>query len=163
MGWVTFGGGYSLIPVIERELVLKRKWCTLDELTDYFAIGQVTPGVIAVNVSTFIGYKRGGIIGGIVATLGFVCPSLITISIIAAFLQNFASVPVIQHALSGVQVAVAALICSAVMNIFKGAVKHWIAFILFLGSCVASYCFKVSPVFIVLTAGIVGLLLKNNH
>ena len=90
MGAVTFGGGYAMLPIIQREIVEKRKWATEEEVMDYYAIGQCTPGIIAVNTSTFIGYKRAGVLGGIFATLGFVAPSLVIITIIAACLQNFA-------------------------------------------------------------------------
>ena len=97
MGAVTFGGGYAMLPIIQREIVEKRQWATEAEVMDYYAIGQCTPGIIAVNTSTFIGYKRKGIAGGFTATFGFVFPSLVIITIIAAFLQNFAHISYVAH------------------------------------------------------------------
>ena len=99
VGVCTFGGGYAMLPILQREVVENKGWATEEELTDYFAIGQCTPGVIAVNTATFIGYKYKGIIGGILTTLGVVFPSLIIITLIAAFLSNFAHIPAVQHAL----------------------------------------------------------------
>ena len=101
IGVCTFGGGYAMLPILQREVVENRHWATEDELMDYYAIGQCTPGVIAVNTSTFIGYKTHGILGGIAATAGMITPSLIIITIIAAFIQQFAHLAVVQHAFAG--------------------------------------------------------------
>jgi chromate transporter len=159
MGCLTFGGGYAMLPVIERELVRRKGWITMDEAMDYYAIGQVTPGVIAVNVSTFIGYKKKGIPGGILTTLGFVLPSLIIITIIAAGLQNFAESGAVQHALRGIRTAVGALILDAVRKLLKGAVKDLKALALCLVVFGLSVFFKVSPVLTVISAGLAGFLL----
>ncbi|MDR3160478.1 MAG: chromate transporter [Spirochaetaceae bacterium] len=159
MGAMTFGGGYSMLPIIERELVRRKGWATMDEVMDYFAIGQVTPGIIAVNVATFIGYKKKGVLGGILATLGFVLPSLVIITVIAAGLRNFAESEGVQHALKGIRVAVGALILDAVLKLFRGAVKNTAA----LGICIAAFALsvfvKVSPVPVVVSAGLAGFLL----
>jgi chromate transporter len=159
IGSITFGGGYAMLPIIERELVVKKGWASMDEVMDYFAIGQVTPGIIAVNVSTFIGYKRKGIPGGVISTLGFVLPSLVIITIIAAFLTNFSEIPQVQHAFAGIRVAVGALILEAVIKLLKGAVKDWKAVIISLAAFVLSVMVKTSPVFLVLAAGLAGFLL----
>lgn len=130
IGVCTFGGGYAMLPILQREVVEKRKWATDEELTDYFAIGQCTPGIIAVNTATFIGHKYKGVLGGVLATLGVVFPSLIIITIIAAFLQNFASYPVVAHALAGINAAVVALIAVSVVKLgkttLKGKIAPWI-------------------------------------
>ena len=123
VGVCTFGGGYAMLPILQREVVENKGWATEEELTDYFAIGQCTPGVIAVNTATFIGYKYKGIIGGILTTLGVVFPSLIIITLIAAFLSNFAHIPAVQHALAGVNACVVALITSSVIKLGKSTVK----------------------------------------
>ena len=123
VGVCTFGGGYAMLPILQREVVDKRGWCTEDELADYFAIGQCTPGVIAVNTATFVGSKRKGIPGGIVATLGMVFPSVVIITLIAAFLRNFAHIPAVGHAFVGVRAAVVALIASSVLKLAKTTVK----------------------------------------
>jgi chromate transporter len=159
MGCITFGGGYAMLPIIERELVQRKGWASMDEVTDYFAIGQVTPGIIAVNVSTFIGFKKKGIPGGILATLGFVLPSLIIISLIAAFLKNFSPLPLIQHAFGGIRVAVGALILDAVIKLFKGAVKDRKALTICIAAFVLSVIFSASPVLLVISAGLGGFLL----
>ena len=109
IGALTFGGGYAMLPLIQREIVENKKWSTEKEILDYYAVGQCTPGVIAVNTATFIGYKLRGIIGGIVATLGVIFPSIVIILIIATFLQNFADLAIVQSAFAGIRVAVVAL------------------------------------------------------
>ena len=109
VGVCTFGGGYAMLPILQREVVEKKGWATDEELTDYFAVGQCTPGIIAVNTATFIGYKHKGIPGGVLTTLGVVFPSLVIITAIAAFLSNFADIPVVQHALAAMRATTAAL------------------------------------------------------
>ena len=118
MGAVTFGGGYAMLPILQKTVVEDKKWATDEELLDYYAIGQCTPGIIAVNTATFIGYKTKGIIGGIVATLGLIFPSIVIIAIIAAFLKNFASLAVVQHAFSGIRVCVGVLVLNAVFKLW---------------------------------------------
>ena len=104
VGVMTFGGGYAMLPILQREIVENKGWATDEELTDYFAIGQCTPGVIAVNTATFIGRKQKGILGGIAATLGMVFPSLVIISILAGLIANFAHLAWVQHAFAGISV-----------------------------------------------------------
>ena len=122
IGCVTFGGGYAMLPILERELVEKRQWTTMDDLRDYFSIGQCTPGIIALNVSTFIGEKRGGIKGALAATAGFLTGPVLIILIIAAFLRNFATLPLVQHAFAGIRVCVCVLILQAVLRLWKKSV-----------------------------------------
>lgn len=122
IGACTFGGGYAMLPILQRELVEKRGWTTEEELSDYFAIGQCTPGIIAVNTATFVGHKRRGVPGGVVATLGLVFPCLVIIMVIAACLQNFAQLPVVVHAFNGVRACVCALILSSVLKLRKNTV-----------------------------------------
>lgn len=124
VGVCTFGGGYAMLPILQREVVEKKGWATDEELTDYFAIGQCTPGIIAVNTATFIGYKYKSYLGGVLATLGVVFPSLIIITVIAAFLSNFADIPVVAHALAGVNACVVALIASSVLKLGKTTLKN---------------------------------------
>lgn len=119
VGVCTFGGGYAMLPVLQREIVDKKSWATEEELTDYYAIGQCTPGVIAVNTATFVGRTHKGIAGGIIATLGVVFPSVVIILAIAAFLQNFLDIPTVNHAFAGVRACVCALILSSVLKLRK--------------------------------------------
>ena len=122
IGCVTFGGGYAMLPILERELVEKRGWTTMEDLRDYFAIGQCTPGIIAMNVSTFIGEKRGGLKGAVAASVGFLTAPVLIILAIAMFLRNFATLPVVQHAFAGIRVCVCVLIVQAVLRLWKKSV-----------------------------------------
>ncbi len=157
IGAFTFGGGYSMLPMIQKEVVEKRGWATEEEVLNYYAVGQCTPGVIAVNTSTFIGYKQRGILGGIVATAGMITPSLIIIMVIAAFLQNFAHIEFVQHAFAGIRVAVAALVIQAVVKMWKSGVKDAIGVIIFVLAFAVSLAFDVSPIYVVIGAIAAGI------
>lgn len=160
IGGLTFGGGIAMLPMLEKELVEKKKWTSNEEMLDYFAIGQCTPGIIAVNVATFVGYKRKGISGGIVSTLGMIFPSIVIILAIAFFLEPYMNVKIVQSAFAGIRVGVAAIIVNAVVKLWKKGVKNAFGVALCIIAFVLISIFKVSPVFIVLMA--VGLgVLKN--
>ena len=161
MGAITFGGGYAMLPIIHKEVVEKKKWATNDEVVDYYAVGQCTPGVIAVNTATFIGYRLRGIPGAVSATFGVVSPSLVIIMIIAAFLSNFADIEIVQHAFGGIRVAVVALILSSVIKLWKSSVKNYIGVIIAVSAFIFGGILKISPVYIVIAAGIVGVLTKS--
>ncbi|MCI8538658.1 MAG: chromate transporter [Oscillospiraceae bacterium] len=122
VGVCTFGGGYAMLPILQREVVEKKGWATGEELTDYFAIGQCTPGVIAVNTATFVGSQRAGTLGGVIATLGLVFPSVVIIGLIAAFLRGFAHLEVVGHAFAGVRTCVCVLIFNSVLKLRKTTV-----------------------------------------
>ena len=160
VGGFTFGGGYAMLPMLQKELVENKGWTTNEELIDYYAIGQCTPGIIAVNVATFVGYKTKGILGGIVATLGMITPSLIIVGIIAAFIGGFQDYEVVQWAFSGIRAAVVALILSAMWKIAKKSLVDIFAVIIFLAVAVLSFFTDLSPVVFVVTAGICGLVLN---
>lgn len=161
IGAFTFGGGYAMLPMLQREIVEKNKWASEEELLDYFAVGQCTPGVIAVNTATFIGFKNKGISGAVFSTLGVVTPSIIIITIIAALISNFLDYKVVQHAMAGIRVCVFVLILSAVIKLIKKSVRDLPAVILFILILALSVFTDISsPVFIVL-AGIAGFLLKR--
>ena len=161
MGACTFGGGYAMLPILQRELVDKRGWVTEAELSDYFAIGQCTPGVIAVNTATFIGYKRRGILGGIVATLGVVFPSVVIIVLIAALLRNFAHLPAVIHAFYGVGGCVCVLILNAVVKLKKSTVIDLPTTVIFIAVFLLSAIWGISPALMVAVAGLLGLVLKK--
>ncbi len=160
IGAVTFGGGYAMLPILSRELVEKRGWVTEEELADYFAVGQCTPGVIAVNTATFVGFKRKGVAGGIFATLGVVFPSLIIISIIAAVLLGFADNETVKHAFAGIRIAVCALILSSVIKLLKKSVIDWIGAVIFCVVAVVSILIDISPVVFVLISAAIGIAVK---
>ena len=142
VGVMTFGGGYAMIPILEREIVDRHGWATEEELMDYYAVGQCTPGVIAVNTATFIGYKVAGTVGGIVATLGVIFPSVVIITVIAGILTNFADVPAVKSAFAGIRVCVCVLIFNAVLKLWKKAVVDKITLALFLGVFLLSVFFE---------------------
>ena len=177
IGVCTFGGGYAMLPILQRELVEKRNWTTEGELSDYFAIGQCTPGIIAVNTATFVGHKLRGAFGGVAATLGLVFPCLVIIMLIAAFLQNFAELPVVVHAFNGVRACVCALILSSVLKLRKSTVVDVPTVIIFVvvavlavvgnfvtfpaGTALAAVMgFVTSPIVLVVLAGAAGLCVR---
>lgn len=157
IGLFTFGGGYAMLPMLESEVVSKKHWATYDELMDYFAVGQCTPGIIAVNTATFIGFSQRKIKGAITATLGVICPSIIIILIIASVLSNFADLAIVQHALSGIRIAVCVLIFKAVIKLVKSGVKDLCGIILFLFALICTYFTVLNTVVIVIIAAITGI------
>ncbi|MBR3839899.1 MAG: chromate transporter [Erysipelotrichales bacterium] len=160
IGGLTFGGGYAMLPMLERELVENKKWIAEEDLTDYFAIGQCTPGVIAVNVATFVGIKQLGTLGGIVATLGVVFPSVVIITVIAAFLSNFAELEVVNHAFAGLRVCVCVLIFNAVSKLFKKSIVDRYTIGIFLCVLGLSVFTNLSPIVFVVCSGIAGVVIK---
>lgn len=163
IGGLTFGGGYAMLPILQREVVEKRGWATEEELMDYYAIGQCTPGVIAVNTATFIGQKTSGIPGGIIATLGVVSPSLVIISVIAAFIQNFADLALVQNAFAGIRVCVCVLIFNAVVKLWKKSVVDTPTLVIFLAVFLGSALTGLSPIVFVILAAVAGIILKNKE
>lgn len=161
IGAFTFGGGYAMLPMIQKEVVEKHAWATDEEVLNYFAIGQCTPGVIAVNTATFIGYKRAKIKGAAAATFGVVCPSLIIILAIASFLQNFAEFEIVKNAFSGIRVAVAVLVLNAVIKMWKTGIKDLCGFVIFIFAFLISIIFGISPIYIVVASIITGILIKR--
>ena len=159
IGAVTFGGGISMLPIIDRELCQKRSWITQDELIDYYAIGQVTPGIVAVNVATFCGHKLKGTLGGIVATLAVVTPSVIVISLLASCISAFDKLPVIKRAFMGINVAVAANLSFSVIKFFKKSVVSVLGFVLFAAAFVLVFFCKFSAVLVIFASGLLGAAL----
>ena len=161
VGVMTFGGGYAMLPILQREVVENKGWATEEELTDYFAIGQCTPGIIAVNTATFIGQKNKGIPGGIIATLGLVFPSLVIISMLAGVITQFSHLAWVNHAFGGIRVCVCILILNAITKLYKKSVidiPTTLIFFLVFGLSVWLSC---SPVWFVLAAAVAGIVLKN--
>ena len=161
MGVMTFGGGMAMLPILQREVVENKHWATEEELTDYYAIGQCTPGIIAVNTATFIGQKYKGIAGGIVATLGVVFPSLVIISILAGLINNFADLAWVQNAFAGIQVCVCVLIFNATLKLMKNSVVDKPTAVIFVVVLIGSTVMDISPVWFILVAAVIGILLKN--
>lgn len=161
IGAFTFGGGYAMLPLLQREIVEKKHWATEEELLDYFAVGQCTPGIIAVNTATFVGFKEKKLSGAIFATLGVVSPSLVIITVIAALLSNFAHIAAVQNAFAGIRVAVCVLILNSIVKLWKKSVVDKLTlgvFIaVFLGSVLLSH---VSPVVFIVAAAVLGIVVR---
>lgn len=160
IGGLTFGGGYAMLPILQREVVEKKKWATEEELMDYFAIGQCTPGIIAVNTATFVGQKNRGILGAIIATIGVITPSLFIISLLAGVIEAFSHIMWVQYAFGGIRVCVCVLIFNAVVKLFKKAVIDKFTLVIFaivaLGSCFTD----ISPIIFVILAAIASIAVK---
>ncbi len=161
VGVLTFGGGYAMLPILQREVVEKQNWASDEELMDYYAIGQCTPGVIAVNTATFIGQKRKGIIGGIMATLGVAMPSIIIITAIAAFISNFSDLDIVKNAFAGVRVCVCVLIFNAILKLWKNSVVDNPTRIIFICVFLGSLFTNLSPIVFVIFSAIAGIIVKN--
>lgn len=160
IGAFTFGGGYAMLPMIKREIVEKHHWASEQEVLDYFAIGQVTPGIIAVNTATFIGYKMAGVAGGVAATVGVIFPSVVIISIVAAFFTSFADLPVVAHAFNGIRACVCVLILSAVYDMAKKSVIDFPTAIIFIAVAAAAAMNIISPFFLVVISGAFGVVIQ---
>lgn len=160
IGALTFGGGYAMLPMFKRELVEKHGWCTEEDILDYYAIAQCTPGVIAVNTASFIGFRKKGVLGAVCATVGVVCPSILIITVIAAFISNFADNKYVQYAFEGIRVAVCALVSVTVFGLFKKNVKDIITALLSVMAFVLTYFFGISPIIAVIFAAVVGITVK---
>ena len=159
IGTFTIGGGLAMMPMMQAELIEKRKWITDEELIDYYAVGQSTPGIVAVNVATFVGYKQMGLIGGIFATLGMVTPSLVIIMILASLINSINDFPIIQKALKGINVAVAALLTSTIINFMKKTIKKFTNAIFMMISFLLVFVLKLPSFWIILFALLIGVVL----
>ena len=176
IGVCTFGGGYAMLPILQRELVENKGWATEEELSDYYAVGQCTPGIIAVNTATFVGNSQAGVPGGIVATLGLVFPSIVIILVIAAFLSNFMHIQWVIHAFNGVRAGVVALILSSVIKLIHSGVIDWPTRVIYIvvlllsaagtflpspaGTLGAAMGYALSPVTLVILSGAAGLCVR---
>ena len=161
VGVMTFGGGMAMLPILQREVVEGKGWATDEELTDYFAIGQCTPGIIAVNTATFIGQKRRGILGGVMATLGMVFPGLIIITLLAGLITNFSHLAWVQHAFAGIRVCVCVLIFNAVVKLWKSAVHDVWGGLIFAAVLALTLFTSLSPIVYVLLAAVAGVVIQS--
>lgn len=157
IGVFTFGGGYSMLPMFQRELVEKTGWLTQEELTDYYSVSQCIPGIIAVNTSAFAGYKHKGRAGGLVAALGIITPSILIILIIASFISNFSDIPAVKNAFAGIRVCVCVLIINTVIKLWKSAVKDKVSLAVFLVVFLVSIFTSLPAALLVISAGLVGV------
>lgn len=160
VGAFTFGGGYAMLPILQREVVEKNGWASEEEIMDYYAMGQCLPGIIMVNTAVFVGEKRRGTLGGVVAALGAVFPSLMIITVIAVCLTSFADVPAVKNAFAGIRACVVVLIINAVAKLWKAAIVDWKCVLIFLAVCLLSIFTDISPVLFVIAAALLGVALS---
>ena len=160
IGGLTFGGGMAMLPMLKREIVEKYGWATEEELLDIYAIGQCTPGVIAVNTSTYIGYQQGKLVGSIFATLGMISPSLIIISLIASILKEFMALPIVLHALAGIRITVCALMLNTVFSLMKSGLKDKLGVLLFLFGFLLATFTPIPTILLVVCAAVIGIFVK---
>ncbi len=160
VGVMTFGGGYAMLPILQREVVENKGWATEEELMDYFAIGQCTPGIIAVNTATFIGQKYKGTLGAICTTLGVVFPSVVIISLLAGIIEAFSHLVWVQNAFGGIRICVCVLIANAVVKLYKKAVVDKLTLTIFVAVALGSYFLDLSPVVFVVAAALAGIFLQ---
>ncbi len=161
IGALTFGGGYAMLPMLEKEIIEKHKWATMEEIMDYFAISQCTPGVIAVNTATFVGYKNKGIIGGLVATLGVITPSITIISLIALALSAIYQNPIVEYAFAGIGVAVCAVLIQAVIKMGKAGLVDRFTWLVGIVAFLFAIFFDMPTVLIVVVAGLSGVIYRR--
>lgn len=161
VGVMTFGGGYAMLPILERELVENKHWTTEEDLADYFAIGQCTPGIIAVNTATFVGQKTAGTLGGIFATLGLVFPSFIIITALGSIISLYDDLPEVKNAFAGIRVCVSVLIFNAVIKLWKKAVIDAETLGIFIALLASQLLTNFSPVFFILASAILGIIIKR--
>ncbi|MDR1123584.1 MAG: chromate transporter [Elusimicrobiota bacterium] len=153
IGVMTFGGGYAMLPMMERELIEARRWTTAESLMDFYAVAQATPGVIAVNVATLIGWQKRGFKGALAATAGLVLPSFIIIIIIAAFLDVVTGSPVVARVFAALRICVAALVINALIPFFKRGIINRFTLLLFAIAFCAFMFFDFSPAATVFLCG----------
>jgi len=161
IGGLTFGGGLTMLPMLTYELVDKNKWISEEELMDCYAIGQCTPGIIAVNTATYVGYIKKGTMGGIVATLGMVMPSLIVITTIAMFLEQFMDNIYFTYALNGIQGAVCALMLNTVIMLAKKSFADWKCILIAVIVFVIALFTTIPTILLVVFSAITGIILKK--
>lgn len=161
IGGLTFGGGLAMLPMLTRETVDNHGWCTEEELLDIYAIGQCTPGIIAVNTATYIGYKEAGFWGSLCGTLGVISPSIIIICLIATILQNFIDIPAVVHALSGIRIVVCSLMMNTVFTMAKKGIVDKIGGVVFVSAFVLACFTPVPTAVLVVAAGIFGIAVKK--
>lgn len=161
VGALTFGGGYAMLPILQREVVEHNHWANEEEIMDYYAMAQCLPGIIMVNTAAFVGRRCRGKLGGVVAALGSMLPSLIIITVIAMFLTAFSDYAVVKNAFAGIRVCVVVLIINAVVKLWKSAIVDWKCLvIIFAPVCVLSLVTDISPILFVVAAAVVGIGLQ---
>ena len=158
IGAFTFGGGYAMIPLIQNEAVEKRGWVTDDDILAVIAIAESTPGPIAINSATFVGYRAAGVLGSMCATLGVVLPSFVIILAISFVLKQFQDIRAVQYAFQGIRAGVLALLCKSLWTMYKKSPKGWAAYIVMAGAFILTAIFDFNVIFVIIGCGVFGLV-----
>ena len=158
IGAFTFGGGYAMIPLIQNEAVEKRGWVTDEDILDIIAIAESTPGPIAINSATFVGYRAAGVLGSVCATLGVVLPSFVVILLISFVLKQFQDIKAVQYAFAGIRAGVLALLCKSLWTMYKKSPKGWAAYIVMAGAFVLTAIFDINVIFVIIGCAVFGLI-----
>ena len=158
IGAFTFGGGYAMIPLIQNEAVEKRGWVTDDDILEIIAIAESTPGPIAINSATFVGYRAAGVLGSMFATVGVVLPSFVIILLISFVLKQFQDIQAVQYAFHGIRAGVLALLCKSLWTMYKKSPKGWAAYIVMAAAFVLTAIFDVNVIFVVIGCALFGLI-----
>ena len=158
IGAFTFGGGYAMIPLIQKEAVEKHGWVSDDDILEIIAIAESTPGPIAINSATFVGYRAAGVLGSVFATLGVVLPSFVIILALSAVLQQFQEVAAVQYAFNGIRAGVLALLIKSLWTMYKKSPKGWPAYVVMAGSFVLTAIFDINVLFVIIGCAVFGLV-----
>ena len=158
IGAFTFGGGYAMIPLIQKEAVEKRGWVTDDDILEIIAIAESTPGPIAINSATFVGYRTCGVLGAACATLGVVIPSFLVILAISYVLQEFQDIKAVQYAFNGIRAGVLALLFKALWSMYKKSPKGWVSYVVMAAAFVLTAFLNVNVLFVVIGCAVFGLI-----
>lgn len=158
IGGFTFGGGYAMIPLIQKEAVEKNKWVTDDDILEIIAIAESTPGPIAINSATFVGYRACGVLGSFFATLGVVLPSFLIILAISFVLRQFQELRAIQYAFQGIRAGVLALLFKALWGMYKKTPKGWVSYVVMAGAFLATAFLNVNVLYVIIGCAVFGLV-----
>ena len=158
IGGFTFGGGYAMIPIIQREIVEKKKWITDDDILEIIAIAESTPGPIAINSATFVGYRVGGYLGAMLATLGVVLPPFCIIFAISFVLRQFSELKAVKYAFWGIRAGVLALICKALWSMYKKVNKGLVPYIIMALAFIAVAVFDINVLYVIIGCAVIGLV-----
>ena len=160
VGLFTFGGGYAILPMIDKEVIQKHHWAEYEEVMDYYAIGQSLPGFIAVNTAVFVGNKAAGVKGAIASALGVISPSIILITLIATLLTGFQDIPVINHALNGIRIGVCMLMVATIVQLWKSSIKSITGLVICVVAFVLAYIVGINVALLVILSAAAGIILK---
>lgn len=158
IGAFTFGGGYAMIPLIQKEAVEKHGWVTDEDILEIIAIAESTPGPIAINSATFVGYRTCGVLGSVCATLGVVLPSFVIIYAISFVLRQFQEIKAVQYAFQGIRAGVLALLCKALWGMYKKNTKNWVSYIVMAGAFILTGLLDVSVLPVLVGCAVFGLV-----